>query len=163
MSVSYKEVRNERQWKATTGLSEQEFNSLSIAFGQAYERLHEVSLEQGANNLKQELTLSTYADCLYFVLFQLKTGLTLDCLGVVFNMDGSSALRNFQKYLTVLEVALQQQQAMPRRHFHSLQEFKKYLGAEPEIITDVTEIRTERPADKQIQQDRYSGKKKPYR
>jgi hypothetical protein len=78
-------------------------------------------------------------------------------------MDGSSALRNFQKYLTILELALQQQQALPRRHFQTLEEFKKYLRLEPEIITDVTEKRTERPANKEKQQDRYSGKKKSYR
>src|SRR5215210_194961 len=97
MGVNYKEVRNDRQWKATTGLSQAEFNSLTLAFGQAYEKLHQISLEQGAQQLKQELALSSYADCLYFVLFELKTGLTHDCLGVVFNMDGSSALRNFGK------------------------------------------------------------------
>jgi hypothetical protein len=163
MSVNYKEVRNERQWKATTGLSEPEFNSLTIAFGQAYERLYEVRLEQGAENLKQELVLSSYGDCLYFTLFQLKTAQSYDCLGVLFNMDGSSALRNFQKYLRVLELALHQQQALPRRHFETLEEFKKYLRSEPELISDVTELRTERPADKQRQQDRYSGKKKSYR
>src|SRR5215210_4572187 len=83
MGVNYKEVRNDRQWKATTGLSQAEFNSLTLAFGQAYERLHQISLEQGAQQLKQELALSSYADCLYFVLFELKTGLTHDCLGVV--------------------------------------------------------------------------------
>ena len=163
MGKHYKEVRNDRQWKATTGLNQQEFNFLTIAFGQAYEQLHQVSLEQGAQNLKQELALSSYADCLYFALFQLKTGLTLDCLGVIFNMDGSSVQRNFQKYLAVLELALHQQQAMPRRHFASLQEFTRYLRAEPELITDVTEIRTERPTDKGKQQDRYSGKKKAIR
>ena len=95
--------------------------------------------------MKQELALSSYSDCLYFVLFELKTGLTPACLGVVFNMDGSSALRNFQKYLAVLQLALQQQQALPRCHFQTLEEFKKYLPSEPELITDVTEIRTECP------------------
>ena len=163
MGVNYKEVRNTRQWKATTGFSQAEFNSLTLSFGQAYERVHEISLAQGAQNLKQEVALSSYADCLYFVLFQLKTGLTQDCLGVVFNMDGSSALRNFQKYLSILELALQQQQALSRRHFQTLEEFKKYLRLEPEIITDVTEIGTERPGNKEKQQDRYSGKKKSYR
>ena len=79
MGVNYKEVRNTRQWKATTGLSQAEFNSLTLSFGQAYERVHEISLAQGAQNLKQEVALSSYADCLYFVLFQLKTGLTQDC------------------------------------------------------------------------------------
>jgi hypothetical protein len=66
-------------------------------------------------------------------------------------MEGSSALHNFEKYLAVLQLALQQQQALPRRHFQTLEEFKKYLPSEPEL--DVTEIRTERPSDKQIQQD----------
>lgn len=130
-----------------------------IAFGQAYEALHQISLEQGAQNLKQELTLSTYADCLYFILFQIKTSLTHHCLGVVFDMDGSSALRNFQRYLAVLELALHQQEALPRRHFETLEELKKYLRSAPELITDVTELCTERPTDKQKQQDRYSGKK----
>ncbi len=159
MGLNYKELRNERQWKATTGLSQQEFNSLTIAFGHAYEKLYEISLEQGARNLKKTLILSTYADCLYFVLFQLKTGLTNDCLGAVFTMDGSSALRNFEKYSQVLELALREQQALPSRHFHSLQEFKSYLLAEPELIVDATEMRIERPSDKEKQQDRYSGKK----
>ena len=86
--------------------------------------------------------------------------MTHDCLGVLFNMDGSSALRNFQKYLAVLQLALQQQQALPRRHFQTLEEFKKYLRLEPGIITDVTEIGTECPANKEKQQGRYSGKKK---
>ncbi len=89
------------------------FNSLTLAFGKAYETLHQISLEQGTQNLKQELVMHSYADCLYFPLFQLKTGMTHDCLGVVFNMDSSSARRNFQKYLAVLELSLNQQQAMP--------------------------------------------------
>ena len=57
MGVNYKEVRNDRQCKATTGLSQAEFNSLTLAFG--YERLHQISLEQGAQQLKQELALSS--------------------------------------------------------------------------------------------------------
>ena len=97
MSVSYKDVRNERQWKATTGLSKEDFFSLCSAFATTYELLHEVSLSQGAGNLQQEVVLSNYEECLYFVLFALKNGLTNDCLGVLFGMDGSSACRNFQR------------------------------------------------------------------
>jgi hypothetical protein len=160
MSVSYRNVRNERQWKATTGLSEVDFLALCKAFEKAYEMLHEVSLQQGAENLRQQLSLNSYEDCLYFVLFQLKTALTWDQLGVLFGMDGSSACRNFQKYLSVLELALRQENALPRRNFQTVLEFKKYLKAEKEIIVDVTEYRTERPADKEKQEQRYSGKKK---
>lgn len=161
MALSYKDVRNERQWKATTGLSREDFFSLSLAFAKAYEMLHEVSLRQGAENLKQEVALSSYEDCLYFILFQLKNGLTHDSLGVVFGMDGSVACRNFHSYLHVLEVALRVENALPKRHFASVEEFRKYLKAEKEITADVTEYRIERPSDKEKQQANYSGKKKP--
>jgi hypothetical protein len=160
MSISYKDVRNERQWKATTGLSKEDFFSLSTAFKKAYEMLHDVSLRQGVENLKQQVALNSYEDCLYFVLFQLKSGLTNDVLGVVFGLDGSVAWRNFQKYLQVLQLALQLEDALPKRSFGSVEEFQKYLKAEKEITADVTEYRIERPSDKEKQQANYSGKKK---
>ena len=162
MSFSYKGLKNDKQWKATVGMSEKDFVILCTAFSKAYEMKHELSLEQAATNLTQEFALSSYEDCLFFVLFQLKNGLTQDCLGPVFGMDGSSAWRNFQKYLPVLELALKQEQALPKRHFKSVQEFVKYLHTEKEITLDVTEYAVQRPADKQKQKQDYSGKKKTY-
>jgi len=163
MSVSYKNVRNERQWKATTGLSQQKFTALCTAFKKAYELLHGISLEYGTEDQKQGIALNTYEDALYFVLFQLKNGLTWDCLGVLFSIDGSNACRNFQKYLEVLEVALHQEGALPKRHFRSVEEFKEYLKTGAEAVVDVTEYRVERPKGKEKQKDYYSGKKKPTR
>jgi hypothetical protein len=160
MATSYKEIRNERQWKAMTGLSEQEFISLSTAFGIAYEKINDVTLQQGIINLSKEVVLSSYEDCLYFTLFELKTAQSFDCLGVLFNMDGATANRNFIKYVQVVALALQQQGALPRRSFASLNDFKKYLQAEEELIVDATEMRTQRPAAREKQQQYYSGKKK---
>jgi hypothetical protein len=162
MATNYKEIRNERQWKAMTGLSEQEFASLSSAFGIAYEQINGIPLRQGAANLGKEVVLSSYEDCLFFILFELKTAQSFDCLGVLFNMDGSSAQRNFVKYLHILELSLQQQGALPRRGFSSLSDFKKYVQAEEELILDATEMRTLRPAVTQQQQQCYSGKKRAY-
>ena len=163
MAIYYNQIRNERQWKAMTGLSQQEFTSLSTTFGIAYEKINGIALQQGAINLGKELVLSSYADCLYFTLFQLKTAQSFDCLGVLFNMDGSSAHRNFVKYLQIVELALQQQGALPRRSFSSLSDFKKYLQGEEELILDATEMCTQRPVVKERQQQRYSGKKKRIR
>lgn len=67
MSYSYKNLRNNQQWKATTGLSEKDFITRSDAFGKTYELMHGISLAQAAKNLKQEFVLSTYQDCLFFV------------------------------------------------------------------------------------------------
>ena len=44
MATSYKEIRNDRQWKAMTGLSQQEFTLLSAAFGIAYEKVNGIAL-----------------------------------------------------------------------------------------------------------------------
>ena len=160
MASSYKEIRNERQWKAMTGLSEQECILLSTAFGIAYEKINGLTLQQGIINLSKEVVLSSYEDCLYFTLFELKTAQSFDCLGVLFNMDGATANRNFIKQVQVVALALQQQGALPRRSFGSLNDFKKYLQAEEELIVDATEMRTQRPAAREKQQQRYSGKKK---
>src|SRR5690242_6235284 len=157
MASSYKDIRNERQWKAMTRLTQVEFTSLSLAFSSAYEQLHGVTLQQGLANLGKQAVLSSYEECLFFTLFQLKTAQSFDCLGVLFNMDGSSAQRNFTKYLQVAELALQQQGALPRRSFANLSEFRKYLQSEEELIADATEIRTQRPADKHKREQNYSG------
>src|SRR5438093_6062295 len=127
MPVSYKDIRNERQWKASTGLSKEDFFSLCAAFKKAYELLHEVSLEQGALNMNKEVVLSSYEDCLYFILFQLKTGQTYDCLGLLFGMDAPLAYR-----------LASGERALPRRSFSSVKEFENYLKADKEIIADVT-------------------------
>ena len=38
MAITYKEVRDDRQWKASTGLSQQQFFSLLKHFDQAYDQ-----------------------------------------------------------------------------------------------------------------------------
>lgn len=161
MSVSYQDVRSERQWKATTGLSQEEFCLLCASFARAYELQHSVSLPQSQANLHQHFVLNSYEEALYFVLFQLKNDLSADSLGVVFGMDGSTAWRNFQRYVPVLEGALRLQGALPRRHFANVQQFQRYVKGEKALRLDTTEYPTQRPAAPERQQAHYSGKKKP--
>ena len=160
--LSYQNVINERQWKAATGLSSKSFHTLSRHFEVCYRRLNQVSLEQTASNLKKSLLLPTYADCLFFVLFQLKTGLTYDNLGLLVQTDGSNAQRNFEKYLLVLEATLVELGAMPKRGFSNITEFESYFADERQIIIDASEQSTQRPKDTQAQKEAYSGKKTPY-
>jgi hypothetical protein len=60
MAISYKKVRNDRQWKASTGLSEQQFLTLVEIFGESYEQLFGVSMTNCQNNSTHESTLKTY-------------------------------------------------------------------------------------------------------
>jgi hypothetical protein len=162
MAVSYKDVRNNRQWKATIGLSEESFHELSTAFGTAYERFHELGIERLAASRKQPLLLPTYKDALFFALFQLKNGLTQDCLGALFGMDGVTACYHFHKYVEVLELALRDKGALPRQRFGSVKEFENSLKGRRQITVDATECGLQRPKDKEKQKQYYSGKKKAY-
>lgn len=162
MGISYKDIKNKTQWKSAIGLSSEQFMILSELFGQTYEAIHEISLAQGAVNLKKELQLATYEDCLFFVLFALKNGLTYASLGLVFGMDGSNAQRNFEKYLQVLEQTLERQQVLPKRSFSSPEEFRAYFQENRELIVDASEQAVQRPKQEQAQKKAYSGKKKTY-
>jgi hypothetical protein len=157
--LSYQQIRDERQWKSSTGMSESQFYQLAEQFGQTYEFFEGVNLEDTSQRLDTTLLLPTYRDCLFFVLFQLKNGLNYDNLGLLIGSDGSNARRNFEKYLLVLERTLERKKVMPRRNFKNLEEFKHYLGEEQEIILDASEQATQRPKKYEEQKDFYSGKK----
>ena len=88
MAINYKEVRNDRQWKASTGLSEEQFFTLVKMFGEAYERLFGVSMTDRQSNSTNESTFKTYEDLLFFSLYSLKSGLTYDLLGLTFGLMG---------------------------------------------------------------------------
>lgn len=106
--------------------------------------------------------LPTYEDCLFFVLYHLKNGSSYDVLGFHIGTDASNALRIFDKYQKILQIALFQSGHMPQRNFSTLKlkEFEDLLKSEKEIILDVTEISIERNHDYQVQKQDYSGKKK---
>jgi hypothetical protein len=159
---SYKTIKNERQWKATVGLSSKSFHCLTIHFTLTYAKLNGVSLNEAAENLKSNLLLPTYEDCLFYVLFQLKNGLSYDSLGFLIGTDGVNAERNFEKYLAILDICLTELGHMPRRDFKTVEEFESYLEtcAETELVLDATEHPTERPKGYSTQKATYSGKKR---
>ena len=157
--LDYRKIKNERQWKSSTGLSESQFQKLASLFGQTYEFFEGVDLQQASTHLATDLLLVTYADCLFFVLFQLKNGLCYDNLGFLIGTDGTNAQRNFERYLTVLEQTLERKGVMPKRNFKNPEEFKKYLLDDKDIILDASEQPTQRPKDNEQQKAHYSGKK----
>lgn len=157
--LSYQQIRDDRQWKSSAGMSEEQFYQLAELFGKTYEFFEGVNLEETSQRLDTSLLLPTYRDCLFLVLFQLKNGLNYDSLGLLIGTDGSNARRNFEKYLTVLERTLERKKVMPRRNFKNLEEFKRHLGEDKEIILDASEQATQRPKKQEEQKDFYSGKK----
>ena len=149
-----------RLWKSTTGLSEKQFDILLAKFQICYENYHKTTLSEGFNSLNiKNPILDTYEICLFFVLFQLKNGLTFDTLGFVFNTDGSNAHRNFERYLFVLEMTLKEAQMLPKRTYKTVEDLIAHLADESDLIFDGTEFPIERPSDKEKQKNAFSGKK----
>jgi hypothetical protein len=149
-----------RLWKSTTGLTKSQFDILCAKFQISYETYYKMTLMEGfeALNIKNPI-LSSYDACLFFVLFQLKNGLTFDTLGFIFNTDGSNAHRNFMRYLFVLEMTLDDVQMLPRRIYKTVEDLIEHLADEPELIFDGTEFPIERPSDNGKQKKAFSGKK----
>ena len=78
MAISYKEIRTERQWKASTGLSETQFNKLVQLFEEAYIELFDETLEERQSGSPSESTFKSYSELLFFGLYSVKSGLTYE-------------------------------------------------------------------------------------
>ena len=106
--INHKQIPNERQLKAASGKSKSEFESLKIDFENFYfEEYGQTYEEYIDKNVQETPKLKSLEDALFFVLFQLKNGLTWDSLGVVFGMSGPTAYTNFNTFLKLLEHTLE--------------------------------------------------------
>ena len=161
MNLSVTSLKTDRQWRSATGLDQKRFAKLLILFEQSYERIYSMSMAQRQAECPEQPALSTYTDLLLFTLFSLKSGLSYDLLGFTTGMDGSTARRNQDIGIAILEHTLVASGHAPKRSFASVEEFKEYFKNKGAILIDATEHRTQRPGDLDYQKQMYSGKKKP--
>lgn len=160
MSLSYKAIKSDRQWRASTGLPKVHFMELSELFEEAYESFFGESIQDRQSNPEINTVFDSYKELLFYGLYSLKSGLTYDLLGLTFGMSNSSAFSNQSIVLAILEQVLIQTDHMPKRSFNSESEFKDYLSKESKILIDVTEQRIQRSDNQEEQKKDYSGKKK---
>ncbi len=161
MKISTADLRTDRHWRSATGLDQKRFAQLLTLMPAAYEQLYAQSIQKRHEQCPDEPSLSTYEDLLLFTLFSLKSGLSFDLLGFTTGMDGSTAKRNQDIGLLVIQTALSQSDYLPKTHFDNPESFKEYFKDKGMLLIDATEQRTQRPTNKEYQQQLYSGKKKP--
>ena len=152
--------KNDREWRATTGMDERRFLLLLEIFEPAYVSVHGRRIEYRVADSPEKLTFITYKSLLFFTLFSLKSGLTYDLLGFVFHLDVSNAKRNQSMGLEVLQKALRDADLLPKRLFATAEEFALHFQGHRAVILDGTEQRMQRPGDQEEQKSCYSGKKK---
>src|SRR6266704_3795990 len=123
-------IRDDRQMKALTGLSQAQFDQLLSVFSDLYQatqqNTYEAGVESGTRRRKpgggSKGKLPTMADKLLFVLYYYKTYPTFDVLGTQFAMVRSKAHANLHKLSPILHNTLERLAMMPHREFKTPEE-----------------------------------------
>src|SRR5213080_1356262 len=163
-------IRDERQMKALTCLSQAQFNHLLSVFSDIYQatqqKTYEKGLESGTRRRKPgggcKGKLPTIAEKLLFVLYYYKTYPTFDVLGTQFDMVRSKANENLHKLSPILYDTLVYLEMMPYREFSTPDDFKAALQGIDQLIIDATERAYRRSQDEAKQREHYSGKKRAH-
>jgi len=165
-------IREDRQMRALTGLSEKKFKALLPTFEKNYYAQKQKEYEQGmvTDTRKRKpgggrkSNLKEIEDKLEFILCYLKTYPTYDELAEKFALARSSAHDQVKYLLPILQETLAELGVLPHRSFESVEAFRtlcQQLDLE-QVLLDVTERPQQRPQDNEQQQDCYSGKKTTY-
>jgi hypothetical protein len=159
-------IRNDRQFKAFTGLSENTFDRLLDLFTQClgserrqrYKQLKEQRQRGPGGGRKGQL--STPELKLFFVLYYLKNYPTYDILGGLFDLSPGKAKENVSRLLPLLRKAGKMLHVLPQRHFHLARNQEQNPDNKVKIIIDATERPCNRPRHARKQKRYYSGKKR---
>ena len=116
-------VRNERQFRACTGLSQKEFDlilpevakCLQLAQQQRYQK-HRLQRQRKLGGGRKGALFSPDLK-LFFILFYLKNYPTFDVLGCLFDLSPAKAQENFVKLMPILKQTEKRLHILPHRHF----------------------------------------------
>lgn len=161
------QIRDDRQMKALTGLSQAQFDHLLSVFSDLYQATQHNTYEEGvASGTRRRKPgggskgkLPTMADKLMFVLYYYKTYPTFDVLGTQFAMVRSKAHENLHKLSPILYNTLVHLELMPYREMGTPDDLKGALNGLDRLIIDATERASHRSQDDATQREHYSGKK----
>jgi hypothetical protein len=161
-------IRDNRQMKALTGVSQAQFDFLLPVFSHVYHETQQQRYENGVAAGKRSRKpgagvkgrLPTMTDKLLFVLYYYKTYPTFDVLGSQFDMVRSKANENLHKLSPILYDTLVQLGLMPYRELSSPEPLRQALKGVDQLIIDATERAYRRSQDDATQREHYSSKKK---
>jgi hypothetical protein len=147
-----------------TGLNRKAFEELKPTFAEVLANTEvprrSPSPRQRATGAGRKPTLATVEAKLFFILFYFKVYPTFDLAGLLFDLDRSQANRWMHRLQPLVEEALGQPLALPKRKLTSLEEFVDAFPEVERVILDGTERPIQRAKDRDPQKEDYSGKKK---
>ena len=151
----FSNVKSDREFSATTGLSKVEFYELVYEF-------EETEAQQKAERLAtggRKQVLSDAAGRLFLILYYMKTYPSFDVLGLSFGIDATTAERYVVELLPVVAKTLRKLKCLPARKAEEIARLEELLGKTDRLLIDATERPVERPGDQDEQKGKYSGKK----
>ena len=165
------QIRDDRQMKGLTGLSQDQLDHLLPFFSTLYEttqqKTYAAGVESGTRRRKpgggSKGKLPTMAEKLQFVLYYYKTYPTFDVLGTQFAMARSRAHENLHKLSPILYDTLVHLELMPYRELATPEELKAAVQGVDRLLIDATERAYHRSQDAAKQREHYSGKKNSIR
>jgi DDE superfamily endonuclease len=161
------QMRDDRQTKALTGLSQAQFDHLLPVFSDIYRRIQPQMYEEGvASGTRRRHSgggskgkLPTMAEKLPFVLSYSKTYPTFDVLGTHFAMARSKAHENLHKLSPMRYDTLVHLDLMPYHELSTPAALKVVLQGGDRLLIDATERAYHRAQDAARQREHDSGKK----
>lgn len=159
---------NRRKFIALTGLTPKEFKLLLPAFERAYTRRYPATKTMTGTPRRrkrgggQQSKLASSEQKLLLALVYLKTYPLQVLLGEMFDLDQSRANRWLHQLLPVLQQALKALGVQPERNPRQFARRERNSGEPRDLIIDGTERRRQRPKNKAIRDDHYSGHKKQH-
>jgi hypothetical protein len=149
------QIRDERQMKALTGLSQAQLNHLLPVFSDIYQATQQQTYEKGIETGTRQRKpgggckgkLPTMADKLLFVLYDDKTYPTFDVLGTPFEVARSKAQANLHKLSPILYDTLVHLALMPSRALATPEDVKAALQGVDRLLIDATERAYHRSTD----------------
>ena len=141
------QIRDDRQMKAFTGLSQDQFDHLLPVFSDLYRATQQHTYEAGVASGSRRRhpgggskgKLPTLAEKLQFVLYYYKTYPTFDVLGTQFAMARSKAHENLHKLSPILYDTLVHLDLMPYREFTTPEELKAALQGVDRLLIDAAD------------------------
>ena len=165
--LTYEDLKNRpRELLAATGLKQNEFEALLVAFGQAYaaqypaDQTLEGQPRQRGKGGGNKGKLTSMADKLLFILVHQKTYPLQTMLGLQFGLSQGRVNHWIHRLTPSLQQALASMNMIPERDGAAVQTSELAQEGGPDLVIDGTERRRQRPQDADAQRELYSGKKK---
>lgn len=152
----FENVKTDRAFRASTGLSKAEFFSL----GEKFKDFYKPQLYQITEHYTIGKAIQNPLEALFLILYYKKNYPTFDNLGISFGISAKTAHQYVQELKVALQACLSREEVLPKRIFTDVEEMQSFFEDNAKIIVDATEIPIQRPKNEAIQESAFSGKKK---